>query len=61
MGWAREAADELDHWTEYDYVVINHEFARALADVKAILAAERLRRDRQPGLSTFVRRLKGMP
>jgi guanylate kinase len=39
-----KATDELRHWNEYDYVVINHDLERAFADVRAILAAERLSR-----------------
>jgi guanylate kinase len=50
--------DELSHWAEYDYVVINNDIDRAFADVQAILAAERLKRERQTGLSTFVRGLQ---
>jgi guanylate kinase len=53
-----KAADEMSHWAEYDYVVINHDLAQAFADVKSILAAERLKRARQTGLSDFVRRLQ---
>jgi guanylate kinase len=53
-----KAADEMSHWAEYEYVVINHELDQAFADVKAILAAERLKRERQPGLSDFVRGLQ---
>ena len=45
---------ELEHWREYDYVVINDDLDRAFASVKAIVAAERLRRDRRPGLFDFV-------
>jgi guanylate kinase len=52
-----KAADEMSHWAEYDYVVINRGLDQAFADVKAILAAERLKRERQPGLSDFVRGL----
>jgi guanylate kinase len=52
------AADEMSHWAEYDYVVVNHEIEQAFADVQAILAAERLKRERQPGLSDFVRALQ---
>jgi guanylate kinase len=52
-----KAADEMSHWAEYDYVVINRELDQAFGDVKAILAAERLKRERQPGLSDFVRGL----
>jgi guanylate kinase len=50
--------DEMSHWAEYDYVVINNDVERAFADVQAILAAERLKRERQTGLSTFVRGLQ---
>ena len=53
-----KAADEMSHWAEYDYVVINRDLKRAFADVSAILAAERLKRERQPGLSDFVRSLQ---
>jgi guanylate kinase len=50
--------DELSHWAEYDYVVINNAVDRAFTDVQSILAAERLKRERQTGLSTFVRGLQ---
>jgi len=53
-----KAANEMSHWQEYDYVVINHNLDQAFADVAAILAAERVRRDRQVGLSDFVRGLQ---
>jgi guanylate kinase len=49
------AADEMSHWAEYDYIVVNREIEQAVADVKAILAAERLRRERQVGLAEFVK------
>jgi guanylate kinase len=51
-----KAADEISHWAEYDYVIVNDDLDRALANIVAILAAERLRRTRQIGLSDFVRR-----
>ncbi len=53
------AADEVSHWGEYDYVVVNRRIDDAFADVRAILAAERLKRERQTGLSAFVRDLQG--
>jgi len=53
-----KASDEMSHWAEYDYVVINSDVDEAFAEVKAILAAERLKRERQPGLSDFVRGLQ---
>jgi guanylate kinase len=52
------AADEMSHWAEYDYVVINTDIDRAFKEVQTILAAERLKRERQAGLSDFVRRLQ---
>ncbi len=53
-----KAADEMSHWQEYDYVVINHDLDQTFADVLAILAAERVKRERQVGLSDFVRGLQ---
>jgi len=53
-----KAAGEMSHWAEYDYVVVNRNLERAFNDVRAILAAERLKRERQTGLSTFVRGLQ---
>lgn len=49
-----KAADEMSHWAEYDYVVVNARIDEAVAGVEAILAAERLRRDRRIGLAAFV-------
>jgi len=53
-----KASDEMSHWAEYDYVIVNRDKAVAFAEVRAILAAERLKRERQEGLSDFVRRLQ---
>lgn len=53
-----KAADEMSHWAEYDYVVINHDIDKAFVEVASILAAERLKRERQVGLSDFVRGLQ---
>jgi guanylate kinase len=53
-----KAADEMSHWAEYDYVVINTDIDHAFTEVQSILAAERLKRERQTGLSDFVRRLQ---
>jgi len=53
-----KAADEMSHWPEYDYVIVNRDIDDAFAEVRAILAAERLKRERQIGLSDFVRALQ---
>ena len=45
---------EIEHWRDYDYVVINHDLDRAYTEIRAIVMAERLRRDRRPGLFDFV-------
>lgn len=49
------AASEMSHWAEYDYVIVNEDVEVSVARVEAILAAERLKRDRQAGLGDFVR------
>ncbi len=54
-----KAGDELSHWAEYDYVIVNDALDRAFSQVRTILSAERLKRQRQPGLSAFVRTLTG--
>jgi guanylate kinase len=53
-----KAADEMSHWAEYDYVVINSDVDHAFAQVRSILAAGRLKRERQTGLTAFVRKLQ---
>lgn len=53
-----KAAGEMSHWAEYDYVVVNRDIEESVALVAAILTAERLKRDRQVGLSEFVRELR---
>jgi guanylate kinase len=53
-----KAASEISHWAEYDYVIINRNQDRALEEVRAILSAERLRRERRTGLTEFVRKLQ---
>jgi guanylate kinase len=53
-----KAADEMSHWAEYDYTIINRDIATSLMELKAILTAERLKRERQVGLSNFVKALR---
>jgi guanylate kinase len=48
------AAAEIEHWGEYDYVIVNADLDQSLAGLAAILAAERLKRERQTGLTQFV-------
>jgi len=57
-GRMAKAAGEMSHWPEYDYVIVNRDKKDAFAEVRAILAAERLKRERQIGLSAFVRDLQ---
>ena len=52
-----KAANEISHWPEYDYVIVNHDIEMAQAQLEAVLSAERVRRTRQIGLSEFVGRL----
>jgi len=53
-----KASDEISHYREYDYILVNADLDQAVKEVKAILQAERLRRDRQVGLTDFVKRLR---
>jgi guanylate kinase len=52
------ASHEMSHWAEYDYIVINHAIDMAFAEVQSILKAERLKRERRVGLTSFVRKLQ---
>jgi guanylate kinase len=52
------ASNEIQHWDGYDYVVINHDISCSVEAVRAILAAERLRRTRLTGLKQFVKKLQ---
>jgi guanylate kinase len=51
------ASNEIQHWQDYDYVVINYDIEKSLAAVRSILAAERLRRARMTGLEDFIQNL----
>ena len=55
-----QVASDVTHWPEYDYVLVNKNFDASVAAVRAILAAERLRRKRQPGLTDFVQQFRAM-
>ena len=50
-----KATSEMSHWNEYDYIIVNENVDESVARVEAILAAERLKRIRQPGMLDFVR------
>src|SRR5215469_1354452 len=52
------ASHEMSHWAEYDYIVINRDVDEAFAEVQSSLKAERLKRERRTGLTTFVRELQ---
>ncbi|WP_199553959.1 guanylate kinase [Sandaracinobacteroides hominis] len=51
------AADEISHWAEYDYILVNDDPGQCLHEIRSILTTERLRRERQRGLAGFVRDL----
>jgi len=53
------AASEISHWAEYEYVLVNDEAERCLAQVRSIVDAERLKRSRHAELDPFVRQLVG--
>ena len=55
-----KSADEMSHFAEYDWVIINTDLPQAISDVKSILQSERLRRVRQVGLNAFVKNLRGV-
>ena len=57
MSRMSEACNEISHWPEYDYVLVNKDMERVLMKVKTIIKAERLRRSRQLGLVGFVKEL----
>ncbi len=57
-GRMKRAAGEMDHWKEYDHIVINENIGIAFEAVKSILVAARLERQRQIGMKTFVRHLQ---
>ena len=58
QGRMAKAADEMSHWAEYDYIIVNQDVAQSLAQVEAILSAERLKRERRVGLHDFVESLR---
>jgi len=53
-----QAANEMSHWPEYDYIVVNRDLDESVAKVQSVLAAERIKRERQIGLGDFVKRLR---
>ena len=53
-----KSAEEMTHWSEYDYVIVNRDIEDSVAQVQAIVIAERFRRERQVGLADFVNRLR---
>jgi len=57
-GRMAKAADEMSHWAEYDYIIINDNLESSVTQVEAIITAERLRRERRIGLRAFVETLR---
>ncbi|MFO1037393.1 MAG: guanylate kinase [Geminicoccaceae bacterium] len=53
-----QVASDVTHWPEYDYVIVNRDFAVSVAAVQAVLTGERLRRKRHPGLGKFVQQFR---
>ncbi len=54
-----KSAEEMSHWSEYHYVVVNRDLDASVSEVEAIVTAERLRRTCQIGLADFVNHLRG--
>jgi len=54
-----KSSEEMSHWPEYAYVILNDDLEKSVAEAQAIVTAERLRRERQVGLAEFVARLRG--
>lgn len=57
-GRMARSMDEISHWAEYDYVFVNDDLERCKSELAAVLRAERLKRDRQPWLSDYVRAMR---
>lgn len=56
-GRMQKSRDEISHWAEYDYVLVNNDVDTAFEELRTIIIAERLKRERQTGLNDFVRGL----
>ena len=57
-GRMAQAADEMSHYPEYDYIIVNHDLDQSIDAVHTILKAERLRRSRQASLTEFMKQLR---
>jgi guanylate kinase len=57
-GRMAKSESEISHWGEYDYVIVNDDIDKSFNALTTILQAERMRRDRQPGLPDFIRDLQ---
>ena len=58
VGRMARAADEMSHYPEYDYIIVNHDLEQSIDAVHTILKAERLRRSRQVSLTEFMKQLR---
>ena len=53
-----KAMDEISHYPEYDYIIVNTVLEESVRNVRSILTSERLKRQRQIGLTDFIKRLR---
>jgi guanylate kinase len=53
-----KSSEEMSHWSEYDYVIVNRDIQASVIEAEAVVTAERLRRSRQLGLADFVNRMR---
>ena len=56
-----KASDEMSHWPEYDYVIVNEDLNDTIINIRSILKAERFRRSRLKGLVSLVKKLRTSP
>jgi len=56
-----QVANDVTHWAEYEYVLVNRDLEQSVGALRAILGAERLRRRRHPALNEFVQQFRAGP
>jgi guanylate kinase len=55
----KQATEEISHWSEYDYVVVNDDFEKALSTIETIIRAERVKHRHSPSFHSFVQKMLG--